>query len=262
MKILAIIGSHRKRGNTARIVELIQAGMQARAQVDNLPIDFETLFLGQQEIGFCRGCRACFDKGEDRCLLQDDLLSIKSRMQQADGVLIATPVYVNGVSGTVKNFIDRLAHVCHRPEFAGKSAYLVATVGVGPTSHALRTMKMAFSSWGYHIAGGSGFKMGALMGEETLISEFDARAVKIGTGFFDAIHRRKAAAPSFISLMTFRIQQDYWWREPDSESIDYAYWVDRGWVNPKQDYYTPYKASRLKVALARMAGAILAPFVT
>jgi multimeric flavodoxin WrbA len=259
---LPLLAATEKKGNTARIVELIQESMQARARVENQPLEFDTLFLGQQEIGFCRGCRVCFDKGEDRCPLQDDLLSIKARMQQVDGVLIATPVYVNDVSGTVKNFIDRLAHVCHRPEFAGKSAYLVATVGVGPASHAFRTLKMAFSSWGNHIAGQSSFKMGALMGAETLISEFDARAKKVGTRFFDAIHRNKASAPSFLSLMTFRIQQGYWWREPDSESVDYAYWVDQGWVNPNRDYYTPYKANRLKVALARMAGAILAPFVT
>jgi len=262
MRILAIIGSHRKRGNTARIVESIQAGIQARALAENIPITFETIFLGQQQIGFCKGCRVCFDKGEDRCPLQDDLLSIKTRMQEADGILIAAPVYVNDVSGTVKNFIDRLAHVCHRPEFAGKSAYLVATVGISPTSHALRTMKMALSSWGFHIAGQAGFKMGALMDLDALGLKFGTKAKGIGTRFFDALHQGKAVVPSFLSLMTFRIQQGFWRLKPNLGSVDYEYWVKQGWTSLQQDYYAPHKATRLKVTLARMAGAILAPFVT
>jgi multimeric flavodoxin WrbA len=262
MRILTIIGSYRVKGNTARIVELIQEGMRARAQAEGFPLEFEDIFLGKQEIGFCRGCRVCFDKGEDDCPLQDDLLTIKSRMLVVDGILIATPVYVNDVSGTLKNFIDRLAHICHRPEFAGKSAYMVATVGLGPTSHALRTMKMALSSWGYHIAGGAGFKMGALMDQDDMLSQFGTKAEAIGTRFFDVIRRKEAATPSFLLLMTFRIQQGFWWREPDPGSVDYDYWVDKGWTSRQQDFYTPHQASRLKVAIARMAGAFLAPFVT
>ena len=69
-----------------------------------------------------------------------------AKMQSADGLIVAIPVYVNDVSGIVKNWIDRLAFVCHRPEFAGKSAFLISTVGLGPTSHALQTLRFALSS--------------------------------------------------------------------------------------------------------------------
>ena len=51
-------------------------------------------------------------------------------MDAADGIIFASPVYVNDVSGIAKTWIDRLAYVCHRPAFAGKCAYLIATVGV------------------------------------------------------------------------------------------------------------------------------------
>jgi multimeric flavodoxin WrbA len=260
--MLSIIGSHRRKGNTARVVKLIQEHMKARADADQVPIEFDTIFLGTQEIGSCRGCRVCFDKGEQRCPLKDDLLSIKTRMQAVDGLLIATPVYVHDVSGTLKNFIDRLAHVCHRPEFAGKSAYLIATVGVGQVSHALRTMKLGLSSWGYHIAGQAGFKMGALMAQSTLEFKFTPQVKAIGNEFFDVICTGAAASPSFLSLMTFRIQQGYWHRAPDQDSLDYCYWVNRGWTNLEQKFYFPQNASWLKVSLARMAGAWLAPFVT
>lgn len=262
MKILAIIGSYRKNGNTARIVRLIEADMRERAFVKKMPLEFETIFLGHQDIAMCRGCRVCFDKGEAKCPLKDDFLTVKAQLQAADAVILTTPVYVNDVSGTVKNFIDRLAHVCHRPEFAGKSAYLIATVGLGPTRHALRTMNMALSSWGYHIEGQAGFKMGALMEKEALEAAFMRRIEEIAESFFNAIYQQKAACPSFLSLMTFRIQQGYWWREPDPGSVDYGYWVSRDWVNRDREFYTVHRAGWLKVFLARLAGAMLEPFVT
>jgi multimeric flavodoxin WrbA len=262
MKILALIGSQRKRGNTARLVELIAAQMQALAAGQDEPFDIDIVYLGDLDIEMCRGCRVCFDRGETHCPCDDDLLAIYEQMHAADGVLLAGPVYVNDVNGVIKNWIDRLAFVCHRPAFFGKSAYLLATVGVGPTSHALKTMRYALSSWGFDVTGQSGFKMGALMDSEALVEQFESRAEKIAAALWTSIRGRQAENPSFLSLMTFRIQQGYWQRDPQKESIDYHYWAEQGWIDPRRSYYIPHRANRLKVELARLAGAILAPFVT
>ena len=62
--------------------------------------------------------------------------------------------------------------------------------------------------------------------------------------------------------MTFRIQQEVWWREPQPGSVDYDYWRGQGWTKPQQNYYVSHNAVKAKVALARLAGAMLAPFVT
>jgi len=161
MKILAIIGSYRKTGNSRQLVDMIGDALHQEAARAGVPLEFETLHLGHSRIEACRGCRACFDLGEDSCPLMDDLLAIKAKMKQADGLLVATPVYVHDVSGITKNWIDRLAHVCHRPEFAGNCAYLLATVGGSPTGHALRSLDVALSTWGFHIVGKSGLKTGA-----------------------------------------------------------------------------------------------------
>ena len=163
MKIIALVGSYRKGGNTARIADLIAERMQEVAIRQNQTVEVETIYLAHREIGLCRGCRVCFDRGEEQCPLRDDLLAIRAKMQEADGLIVAAPVYVNDVNGAVKNWIDRLAFVCHRPEFPGKAAYLVATVADSPTGHALRTMQIALQTWGYTIVGKAGFKMGALM---------------------------------------------------------------------------------------------------
>lgn len=168
MNILALIGSYRKQGNTARIVELIAARMQALAAQDATPLEFETLFLSDLDLLPCRGCRACFDRGEAACPLHDDVPRLRAKMGAADALLLASPVYVDDVSGLIKIWMDRLAYLCHRPALAGKAAYLLATVGGSATSHALRTMSAGVLTWGYHLVGQTGLKMGALATAEDL----------------------------------------------------------------------------------------------
>ena len=260
MKILVMVGSYRKNGNTAQIVGLIRDHLDNIAASTNRTIEVETVFLGHQQIGLCRGCRVCFDQGEEKCPLKDDLLLIKSKMKQADGLLVASPVYVDDVSGTVKNWIDRLAHVCHRPEFAGKSAYLVVTVGSTPTGNALKTLRTALSTWGCHIVGLSGFKTGALMKPAEINARFQKQAEVIAQKFYQDIQEQKFARPSFLSLMMFKIQQWSWARRTLEDTVDVRYWKEQGWFEPRCDFYIPHRASRVKVVLARLTGAVLARF--
>ena len=262
MKILALIGSYRKNGNTSQVVNLVCEALQAEAARAGAALEIETLYLGHLDIGFCRGCRACFDRGEDKCPVKDDLLAVKAKMKAADGWLVATPVYVSDVSGITKNWIDRLAHVCHRPEFAGKSAYLLATTGSTPAGHTLDTLAVALSTWGVHIVGKTGLKAGALMRGSEARTLCQAQAQAIASKLFQAIHQRKFARPSFRALITFKVQQRVWQRAPLAETIDSVYWREQGWTDPSCDFYIPHEASRLKVFLARLAGSLIAPFVS
>jgi multimeric flavodoxin WrbA len=261
MKILACIGSYRKSGNTAQVVGLVESQLHLLAARNHEMLELETLYLGHEEIRMCRGCRICFDEGEDECPLKDGLQAIKTKMEAADGLLVASPVYVNDVSGATKNWVDRLAYICHRPQFAGKCAYLLASVGNGPTGHALRTLNMALSSWGYYIVGQAGFKTGALMDRSEAKALYQAKAGRVAQDLFHAIYERRFTNPSFLSLMTFKIQQRYWQRAAGG-SIDYEYWRDRGWTEPRREYYIAHNASRAKVASARLSGSVLARFVT
>ena len=259
MKILALIGSYRKKGNTARIVQLIEARMQALAVEHNTPLDFETLFLGDLDIRPCRGCRACFDRGEEACPLQDAIPLIRAKMDAADALLLASPVYVDDVSGLVKNWMDRLAYLCHRPALGGKCAYPLATVGSSNAGHALRTMNTALLTWGYHLVGQMGLKMGALATAEELL-RYQPAANKVADKLFCAVTQQHALNPTFISLMAFKIQQLAWQREPPG-SWDYGYWQGQGWLTPPCTFYLPHRANPVKVTLARLVGAIIARFV-
>jgi multimeric flavodoxin WrbA len=261
MKILALTSSYRRRGNTARILDLIGLHLEAIAAQHDESLTLTTLNLGHTHVEMCRGCRTCFDRDEDQCPLEDDVLAIKAKLDEADAVILASPVYVNDVSGIAKTFIDRLAYVCHRPAFAGKCAYLIATVADGPTGFALFSMNQALRSWGFHIVGQAGFKMGALMPQEEMESRYRDRTARIAGKLFGAIAQRRFLQPSFLSLMTFRIQQLSWQQVPPG-SLDYAYWEAQGWFEPDRSFYIDHQANPLKVALARLAGRLLAGSVT
>lgn len=260
MKILALVSSHRKKGNTACIVQMIGSHLEALAARDGQPLTFETLYLGDMDVQPCRGCRACFDRGEDQCPVKDDLPAIKAQMDAADGLILASPVYVEDVNGTAKTWMDRLAYVCHRPAFAGKCAYPIATVGVSSTRHALRTMNAALLTWGFRLVGQAGYKMGALMDPPEAQSRFQHQTAQVAEELWRAVSQQHALRPAFLSLLTFKIQQLAWQREGPG-SYDYAYWKDQGWLVPERTFYIAHRTGRIKVALARLAGGVLARFV-
>lgn len=263
MKILMLVGSYRKNGNTDQVCGLIKTHLEKIAAQQNVPLEIETVHLGQQRIEPCRGCRICFDRGEDKCPLKDDIAAIKARMQAADGILIASPIYVDDVNGITKNWIDRLAHVCHRPEFAGKSAFSVVTVGSTRMKHALDTLNLALRTWGFHVAGQAGFKTGALMKPAEMQAQHEEKARQVAVSFFHTLRTRAFTRPSFLSLMIFKIQQMGWQRQgKDPNTIDYQYWKNQGWFDPQRKFYIPIQSSPVKVALARLAGASIARFVS
>jgi multimeric flavodoxin WrbA len=260
MKILALVTSHRKKGNTARIVQMIEGHMPAMAARHQQSLEFDTLCLGDMNVQFCRGCRTCFDRGEAKCPLKDDLPDIRTRMDAADGVIVASPIYVDDVNGIAKNWMDRLAYICHRPAFGGKCVYPLVTVGSSPTRHALRTLNAALLTWGFHLVGQAGYKMGALMDQAEMEGRYQKETARVADQLFRAVSEQQALRPSFVSLVVFKIQQLAWQREP-SDSYDYAYWEKQGWLAPERTFYVAHHASRIKVALARLAGAVLARFM-
>jgi multimeric flavodoxin WrbA len=259
MKILALIGSYRKKGNTARIVQMIEARMQELAAQHSTMLEFYTFYLGDLDIRPCLGCRACFDRGEDACPLKDDISLIRAKMGAADGLLLASPVYVDDVSGLIKNWMDRLAYLCHRPGMGGKCAYPLVTAGTSGSGHSLRTMNTALLTWGYHLIGQTGLKMGALADAEELPS-YQPAADRVASSLFQAIVQQQALKPTFISLMVFKIQQLAWQCEPP-ESYDYAYWQTQGWLVPDRTFFLAHQSNPFKVALARLVGVIISRFV-
>ena len=99
MKLLAIVGSPRLEGNTNYLVE------EALAEAAKLGAKTEKIVLSQYQVNPCLGHDDC--ASFDSCQQQDDTGWILDKFCQADGVILATPVYWYNVSTQMKAFIDR-----------------------------------------------------------------------------------------------------------------------------------------------------------
>ncbi len=125
MKVIAINGSPRKEGTT--FYALTGVGQQLQES----GIDFQILQTGNQAIRGCMACGACAKNRDEKCSITSDSVndSIQS-MKEADGLIIASPVYFAGIAGTMKSFLDRAFMVagCNGGLFRQKVAAAVVAV--------------------------------------------------------------------------------------------------------------------------------------
>lgn len=260
MKLLLINGSPRKGGNTARMLGLLAAELEKQANSQGRALSIERCDLAGQSIAPCRGCRVCFDKGEGKCPHKDDVPAIYAKMQKADLIVAASPVYVDDVSGTMKNMIDRLAYLCHRPALAGKGAYLLTTTGGTPSPHALGTMAMALRTWGARVLGQDGIVAGALMDTKDMDARYHKKIEKTARHIIKTLTSGKAAGASLVSLIFFHIQRKSWMKS-SGDSLDYRYWSEQGWLEKGRYDYIPRRVGLIKRILAQAAGSVIALFV-
>ncbi len=74
-------------------------------------VKFHHVELAQKNIHNCIGCGNCFYKTPGRCVFDDDMTGLIKRFLHSDYVIFATPVYMDNITGVMKNFIDRLMPV-------------------------------------------------------------------------------------------------------------------------------------------------------
>ena len=102
MRIMTLLGSARKKGNTATILGWVEQELERRGH-DVVRVD-----LNRKAIGGCLGCGKCRETPDDiACVQEDDANTIMMQMIAADSILFASPVYFWGFSAQLKALIDR-----------------------------------------------------------------------------------------------------------------------------------------------------------
>ncbi|MCK9323659.1 MAG: flavodoxin family protein [Candidatus Methanomethylophilaceae archaeon] len=99
MKALIICGSGNKDGFTAEMCRAIAEGMQSK------DIDSEIIYPLDFNIAHCTGCQLCDTFG--KCVLKDDMFQIYERFEDADLLILATPIRFSGPTSIIKMVIDR-----------------------------------------------------------------------------------------------------------------------------------------------------------
>lgn len=262
IKILAIISSHRKKGHTSKIISILKEQLEELAEKHNKKYEFEIIFLGDYKINHCKGCRTCMDIGEELCPWNDDIPQIKSQIKEADCVIFASPVFVGDVSSSMKALIDRLAYVCHRQEFYEKCAVLIATTNATSLRRTIRTMGAATYSWGFKLIGKRGFRTKSSMDSKETLEERYSKYIKLlANKIFYRLEDRAYLKPSALSLTIFKIQKKYRSSPELSGKVDFIYWKNQGWTEPKTKYYIEHKSGILTKLSSRLMYKIISIFI-
>ena len=103
MKVLAFNASPRmEKGNTALLLKPFLDGIREEG------CEIELFYTSRLCVKPCLGDRSCWTKTPGKCVQDDDVNMLLPKIQEADIVVFATPLYVDGMPGTLKNLIDRL----------------------------------------------------------------------------------------------------------------------------------------------------------
>ncbi|MFZ2471637.1 MAG: flavodoxin family protein [Methanothrix sp.] len=150
MRILAVLGSPRKGGNTEILVDEILKGAELKGH------DAEKLRLYDHEILPCLDCRGCKkDESDYACALSDAMVEIYARLEGADLIIFATPIYWYGPTAKMKLLIDRLRPYIASRKLAGKKGLVVtpSEEGAACCGPLLQMFAMSFDYLGMVDAG-------------------------------------------------------------------------------------------------------------
>lgn len=107
MKVVAFNGSPRKEGNTSLLIQRVFG------ELDREGIETEYVHFGGKPLRGCTACLKCVENKDKKCVLPDDGLNgYVAKMEEAQGIILASPVYFSNVTAEMKALIDRAGYVC------------------------------------------------------------------------------------------------------------------------------------------------------
>jgi multimeric flavodoxin WrbA len=149
-QVLCIAGSPRRHGNSEQLLDALMRGVESAG---GLAAKLVAVAAGAQP---CRGCNACSETG--RCVQRDGMDAVYSRLDEADAIAVATPVFFATVPAVLKIIFDRCQpywarrHVLGEPAPTHKRPGAVLVVGGGGdpfgTGCAITAVKSVFAVLG------------------------------------------------------------------------------------------------------------------
>lgn len=120
MKILILNGSPRSQGNTAAMVAAYAEGAREAGHEVNM-ID-----VCKKKINGCLACEYCHTKGEGKCVQKDDMQEIYPLLEEAEMIVLASPVYYHSFSGQLQCAINRI-YALDKPKNLKKAALILSS---------------------------------------------------------------------------------------------------------------------------------------
>jgi multimeric flavodoxin WrbA len=182
-KILVLLGSPRKKGNSVTLANQIIAGAESAGAA------VEKIFLHGKGISPCQACYACQRPDSEGCAIDDEMQPIYGKLVAADGWVIASPVYWFSMSAQTKLFLDRcFALPAYKKDaFYGKRIAVAMSFGDEDAFNsgcvnALRTFQDSARYVGANLVGmvyGSADKPGEIKSNASLMQQAEALGKKL-----------------------------------------------------------------------------------
>lgn len=219
---ITIIHGQSHQGSTCHTARLLAQKLRGRVTEFFLPRDF-----GE----FCIGCNACFSRSETKCPHFEKLAPITKSMDEADVLILASPVYVYHATGAMKAFLDHYGWrwMVHRPEerMFSKQAVCISTAAGRGMKSTNRDMADSTFFWGI----GKTYQYGLAVMEtswEGVSAQKKQRIEKDLTALAQTIEKRHGRVkPSLKTKAFFALMRQLHrrgWNEADLQ-----YWEEKGW---------------------------------
>ncbi len=144
MNVVIVHGQNHK-GSTYHIANMIAEKVAEKSEI-------REFFLPKDFSDFCCGCTQCFEKDEKLCPHYEKLRFITEAVDEADVIILASPVYVYHCTGSMKAWLDHYGWrwLVHRPEekMFSKQAVVVSTAAGAGMRSTNKDMKDSLSFWG------------------------------------------------------------------------------------------------------------------
>jgi len=158
------------------------------------------------------------------CPIKDDAHLLLKKMLESDGIIFASPVYINQITGYLKTFFDRSSHLIHCLRLLGKYTGAVATSGGGPHEMVLNYLEHFSTMCGAQYVGGASTTVPVTL-------EIRDKAVKMGENLAEAIKNKREFPDQMKEIQSRR---SYFKRiieaHKEEWSGEYKYWREMGWL--------------------------------
>lgn len=228
MKITVIHGQNHK-GSTYHLAHLLAEKLDGEITEFFLPKDFNE---------FCVGCTTCFMDSETKCPHYEKLSPITRAMDDADVIILSSPVYVFHVTGAMKAFLDHYGYrfMVHRPEekMFRKQAVCISTAAGAGMKSTNKDMTDSTFFWGI----GKTYTYGAAVREtswDRVDDKIKQAADKRLSALAEKIRKKQGSVKPSIKIKAvfaaMRIMQKRGFNEADAK-----YWKEKGWTGKKRPW--------------------------
>jgi multimeric flavodoxin WrbA len=222
MKILAIHGSPRTiRSGTRRFAGFVLEGAAETGA------ETEMVDLCDCRVTPCTACEGCILTGT--CVYDDDVPALIARMKEADGIVFASPVYIDNVTGQMKLFFDRLADAIHYQMLTGKYGCAVATTHDSGGAEVVAYLNHVLNYLGVISVGGMSI---ATEGDSGAVDRAEPEGMALGKklavatrhGFSDPKQEEEIAGNRAYFKSIVETNRDF-------RTAEYEEWKRRGWLD-------------------------------